>query len=260
MHLINNSLARALTLPLVLLVIMITSCTPDPIKPNPVDVCPNLPGVQTSTADCPRVTVPGAPYLNASLTRDTAWYKGADTCNFSSNGVVKYNGSSEVTNPIILTDITAPVSIQLTSTITANGLVSPTTTKNLTVQVYSENKTLVCKDVIWRRDTTYKSNTLFSANEVPTSYTPIQTAQDNYVYQFFTNNTYLLTIPGFGTYTRQYHFENLDTKIIIDSTTLEVRSSSLTRLVLAGRSQVIDMNTGQPLNQWVESLIVFKKV
>ena len=118
-----NSLARALTLPLVLLVIMITSCTKPKTDPNPP---------------------PAAPYLNVSLSRDTAWYADTVTCNFTSDGVVKLNGSSEVSNPIVSSNITSDVAYQLTATKTVNGVISPTTTRDVKIPVRTQFITDFC--------------------------------------------------------------------------------------------------------------------
>ena len=158
------SLVRALSFLPVLMLLVVTSCTPDKIEPNPVDVCPNLPGVQTNAAECQ--PIPGAPYLNVFLSRDTAWYADTVKCTFSSDGVVFLNGSSEISNPVVSTNITAPVSYQLTATKTVNGVTSPTTKRDVNIPVRTPFITDFCWNFMSNDHGKWK-NTAVSVNGVP---------------------------------------------------------------------------------------------
>lgn len=206
----------------------------------------------------PTPTTPAAPYLNASLSSDTAWYKGTVTVSFSSNGTVLYNGSGEVSNPITIADITTPVAVNLTSTITdpVTGKVSPTTSWSKTIQVYSSNKTNICKDVSWMTDSTIMSNILYSPTEMPASYESISTIEDGWVMKYNTNNTLQLSNAGAHSGIHSYRFENNDTKIWFSNYTKNVESSTPTRLVLT--SMVESTFNGQRV--WRKWVWIYKKV
>jgi hypothetical protein len=163
-----NSLARALTLPLVLLVI-ITSCTPDKgslPQPQPqIDVCPNIPGIQTNSADCP--ATPSAPTLDAhfksQFTTGRPWLGGSDTCVYFSSGQVSMNGSNEVTSPIYFPNITAPVSFTLSAVVKVGNLTSPATLRPMYTAPFSADTTDRCADLnlkgygLWQNTETMSS-------------------------------------------------------------------------------------------------------
>lgn len=235
------SLGRASFFLMMLSLVMMTSCD----KP---DFAPNNPN--------PIPTAPGAPFLNASLSRDTAWFNGTETCSFTSDGVVKHNGITVVTNPITFTNITTPVAIALTATIKdpVTGLVSPTTSWNKTIQVYSENKTNICRSVVWKIDSTMKSNELVSPTENPTSYTHYTSLESNMLFEYFTNNikkTTMLSGPNAGLSSNShYHFENNDSKLWLGpgvGGTRNIESTTSNRMVLTLLNQVFDLSTGQPV-------------
>lgn len=158
---LNSLLGVIVFIPLVFI-----SCGEKDVNPPPKDMCPNLPGVQTSSADCPPVPTGEKPVVTASNPAK-GWFNGNIVGTFSvttsdpiTSVVVKANGVviPEAGYSYTLNNVTGPVSVEIAVT-NKNG----TTTAYANADVYSLVKTNYCSTGDWKLNKTFINGQLMPA-------------------------------------------------------------------------------------------------